>query len=653
MLLLPAIGLTYFEMKHLTIKSQPTVSVSIQLMMFGMALAFWLLARPFYGIWHDGAFYALQALLHLNPSIFSQDLFFLYGSQDQYSLFSHIYAAAVSLWGLSLGTTVLQGVGLGLWLVAAWALTRILPDKLAPVGLLLIVSVGGSYGSHGVFAYGESFLSARLFAEAFSLAGLAAWLAGRRTWGGAAFFAACAIHPLMALPAIMIGMGTQLRPKIWFCFIGICALLVLGLGFSGVQPFTGLVQPMDAVWWDLAVARSPFVFLHAWGWEGFSRALFVIVVTGTAWRVLPESQLRRLAWATLVCVLGAFVITYLGGSLLKLPLVAGLQLTRVMWIGLVITLVLLPAMVWHGRQGAFWDRALAWGLALAVFVDIKSQGGYAILVLTITYLGMRHFPTYKPPTWLLILFGLVPLQVMLWGLLNVRIDAELAGFFSEDIVWRGYFVNPATALTLVVGAYLLLARDRLSKYWVWGGSAVVAGLILLAMTTWYDLQPRLNYGSPSRQAAIAPIVALVPENALVYWVESPHLAWFWLGRANYLSFSSTAGSLFARGTAVEALRRAPYVRPSSQRDANQTWDQRLSIKRAQPVSPFAVQQACRDPILDYVIAQSQPSIGLVYFSDPITGLGYGLYDCRATRGPISTVSTSNAVDVQERIRRNL
>lgn len=607
------------------------VTVSVRLMVSCLALAIWLIGRPYSGIWHDSKFYTLQALQHLTPSAFSRDLFFLYGSQDQYSLFSHFHAAALSFWGLNPGTMVLQGLGLGLWMAAAWALTRILPGKMAALALLLIVSVDGHYGSHGLVSYGEGFLTARLYAEALSLAALAAWLTGRKTWGGIAFVVACVMHPLLALPALMIGLGILFRPRVWFGLMAAGALLALGMGALGMSPFTGLVQPMDALWFELAVARSPFVFLHAWEWEGFSKALFVVVVVGTAWHILPEGHLRRLARVTLVCVLGAFAAAYLGGSLLKLPLIAGLQLTRVMWIGSVISLILVAAMLWENQQGNVWNRLLVWGLALGVFLDMGTQGGYALLVVTMFWLGKRTLPDYTPPIWLWWLLALVPLQIMLWGVLGMRMDAEWEGLFSEQIVWRTYFTNPASALLMAACAYWLLGRDHLSKYVKWSGAAVLAALLALAMLTWYDLQPELDYDSSARQAAIAPIAALVPEGATVYWVEEPEKAWFWLGRANYLSFSQTAGSVFSRGTPVEALRRAAYAKPASLADANQSWDERVKTVSAGVLSKAAVQKVCRDPLLDYVVTRSQPEDGSVNFKDPLTGWSYGLHDCAALR----------------------
>jgi len=426
------------------------------------------------------------------------------------------------------------------------------------------------------------------------------------------------------------------------------ALLALGLGGMGVAPFTGLLQPMDAFWLEFVMKRTPHVFLSEWEWKGFSKALFVVVVTATASRVLSQEGLRRLAWATLVCVLGAFAIAYLGGSVLKLPLIAALQLTRAMWIGLVVALILIAAMLWENRRGNIWQRILVWGLALVACLNAEMQGVYALLVLAIFLLGKRHAPDYQPTALFFILLGLIGLLILLFELLYLSIQMQWTPIFA-DLVWRNYFSNPVTALVLVAGAYWLLGRDHLSRMLVWSGSVVTLGGLALALTTWKALSPGLDYDSPARQAAIAPIAARVPMAATVYWMQDPVKAWFWLGRANYLSFSQSAGSVFSRGTAVEAKRRAEYVRHASRYDANQTWEDRASGASFWITGP-ALQQVCRDPILDFVIGPSRPGAGRVYFKDPHTGWGYALYDCREIRASGMPMTNSGPIDGSRPVR---
>jgi hypothetical protein len=375
-----------------------------------------------------------------------------------------------------------------------------------------------------------------------------------------------------------------------------------------------------------------------------------MVVTATAWRILPDGKLRHLAWVTLICVLGAFAMDYVGGSLLKLLLITGLQLTRVIWVGLVIALILVPAMLWMRRPENIWNRMLVWGLGLSVFLDMRAQGGYVLLVLAIFWLGKCRLPDYKPPFWFWLLLALVPLQVLLWGLLNTSVEIRLETLVTEKAVWRTYFSSPAVALLLAAGAYWLLRRDRIAKPVIWLSCGVSAGWLVFAVMTWNDQQAELYFDSAERQAAIAPIAAQVPDSATVYWVEAPDKAWFWLGRANYLSFVQIAGSVFSRETAFEALRRAPYVRALSLNDSSQSWYGRPQTGRSGVMSQSAARQACRDPMLDYVIDRSQPQPGLTYFRDPATGLGYGLYDCRTVRtsGSATSVPSENAVDIRGR-----
>ena len=52
----------------------------------------YLFLHPYQGLIHDARLYTLQALNHLHPDLYSNDVFLKYGSQDSYTLFTPVYA---------------------------------------------------------------------------------------------------------------------------------------------------------------------------------------------------------------------------------------------------------------------------------------------------------------------------------------------------------------------------------------------------------------------------------------------------------------------------------------------------------------------------------------------------------------------------------
>ena len=61
----------------------------------------WLWTHRYFGIQHDGLFYAVQALARITPEAYAGDVFFAFGSQDDYSLFSRLYATLIRRAGRS------------------------------------------------------------------------------------------------------------------------------------------------------------------------------------------------------------------------------------------------------------------------------------------------------------------------------------------------------------------------------------------------------------------------------------------------------------------------------------------------------------------------------------------------------------------------
>ena len=63
-------------------------------------LAVWSCARPYMGFTHDAKMYSLQVVNAATDGAYAEDLFFKYGSQDSFSLFSKLLAPVVSTLGV-------------------------------------------------------------------------------------------------------------------------------------------------------------------------------------------------------------------------------------------------------------------------------------------------------------------------------------------------------------------------------------------------------------------------------------------------------------------------------------------------------------------------------------------------------------------------
>ena len=101
--------------------------------------AFWLASHPWRGIWHDNVLYAAQALRRLYPLNFQHDLYFLHGSQDAFTIFSPLYAAAIAALGLPGATLTLLIAGYLLWIAAAaYLLSALLRGFYFWLGLTMV-----------------------------------------------------------------------------------------------------------------------------------------------------------------------------------------------------------------------------------------------------------------------------------------------------------------------------------------------------------------------------------------------------------------------------------------------------------------------------------------------------------------------------------
>src|SRR5262249_24583237 len=129
-------------------------------------VAFWTLQHPYEGIVHDSILYAFSALARLHPDSLSQDVYLSVGTQDHYTIFTPILAAAAQRWGgehAAATITLLAEIG---FFFCGWLLARSLFPRALAIGCLAaLVILPSDYGAKHIFSYVDPFMTPRVPAE--------------------------------------------------------------------------------------------------------------------------------------------------------------------------------------------------------------------------------------------------------------------------------------------------------------------------------------------------------------------------------------------------------------------------------------------------------------------------------------------------------
>src|SRR5260221_1041921 len=111
-----------------------------------MLVALWLAMHGYHGLTGDGQIYAFQAFARLHPQL-TADLYLQNTSQDQFTLFSPLYAWCIGLLGLENAARLLTLLFTLWFLAAAWSFARTVTHRdaawLAVAPLLIAAGVYG------------------------------------------------------------------------------------------------------------------------------------------------------------------------------------------------------------------------------------------------------------------------------------------------------------------------------------------------------------------------------------------------------------------------------------------------------------------------------------------------------------------------------
>lgn len=591
----------------------------------------WLFTHRYQGIRHDAWLYAGQALARLDPQAYRNDLFFAYGSQDDYSLFSRPYSLLVQALGIGQAAVLLLVAGQLAWTLAAFALARRWLNGTALwVGLALVFALPRDYGPAGALHYAETFLTARSIAEPLVLASLAATLAGRLPLAWLSALLALVCHPLIAFPGVLFLAAFGLQP-------GARMLAVFTLAAIAAA---STLPAMDAEWLQIVRLRAPFVLLDTWRPGELAEPFVWIGILAVAASEAPP-QLQR-AWRALAIVAAACALLALLATVTHAALLIQAQPWRAAWLVKVVALLVLAGLFVQRWQRSAADRWLLVGLVAAVATATTLGGPIALGLAILSRQGWQGGQPPTLPRWLPVAGSLAVLGILAETVFEVLQHSYYA--LERITLWA---TTPAAASLgnftgLLLGPLALLLPASLWLLLRLGARRPMAAVIL-SVGLFLGAIPGWNQGNDSQQATLfsrdppQPFPGLIPRGATVYWQDHFELSWFLLRRANYASWLQSVGLVFSRQTAMESHRRLMRLASFGSADARLAAAPGAQIARKIPTQG-SLAELCEDQVLDFVVL----GIRLEGRSPPAWEYGghsWFLYRCKDFRSHLTAESS--------------
>jgi hypothetical protein len=532
-------------------KLEPTVVLLV------CAIA-WFLAHPYHGIFHDARLYTLEALAHLEAASLARDVFLRLGSQDRFTIFGHLYAAAIQLLGTETAAAILTFASQIALSTGAWLLARsVMPSRLALYGLAVLVAIPGDYGAEGIFTCIEPFLTPRMAAEALTLGGLAAAFNQRVPLAWALMLAAALIHPLMACAGIAALVCTYValpHPRVGLT-LAVCVVATL-LAAAFAMP-AGILGRFDADWLRLVQDRSPWLFVLNWRADDWARAAVTIATLIIGSCTAIGAQARILCQASLLTMASGLLLTFIACDELHLVLATQLQPWRWQWLGTATAALLLPLIVRTCWRTDLIGRTTV-PLLCAAWIFAANEFAAVAALAAVGSVALRR--RLKPREARLVFGGACALLAiaMVWRIAS-NLEFTDSHYIDFSIpVWLRRAMSfahdgGAPMAALLLTSWLAHRNGGRNALLV---LAIVATVAAAALLPYAWLQWNIREFPQGRVAQFAPWRARIPPGSDVFWPELPIAAWMLLDRPSYLSALQSAGIVFSRATAFELQRRA-------------------------------------------------------------------------------------------------
>ncbi|CAG4883782.1 membrane protein of unknown function [Georgfuchsia toluolica] len=346
-----------------------------------LAALYWLLCHRYTGIWHDAVIYNLMAAQRLHPAAYAHDLFFSFGSQGSYSLYTPLFARLVDLFGIELANRLVVLGGAALWISALTLLARGMHAHAVPifVAVLTTVVLQTSYSLNGhTFVLNENFATARSLAFPLALFAIAFDNAGRAGMGAVSALLATAMHPLLGIWSLLVGISRRL-PDRWLIAVGALLFILLSLAvLSGVSPS---FQVMDALWEARVRQKALDVFAGDWGQLATDRILFWVAACWAGGR-FGAARNRRIYLVVALLSAWAVLLSQICSYWFPVSLIMQVQPWRVLWLAVVLGVFALSDSAWQlfttHRRDIYWLL-----LAAVLLFTLRTHCGLILLALLV------------------------------------------------------------------------------------------------------------------------------------------------------------------------------------------------------------------------------------------------------------------------------
>ncbi len=543
---------------------------------------------PYRGIVHDARLYALQALNHLETGRYAQDLFFAFGSQDAFSLFSFVVGPMVGLLG-AVNTFWVAYLASSMLLVYGEVrlIRRIIPDRMiANLGLIALVAIPLPYGGWEVFHVQESFFTARLIAEGFALLGITSALEGRKLSAIACAAASIALHAIMGIGALLVVLVLLFGRKI--CSRkSVSAVVLILVGLSALLLIfdrRAIISTMEMTWFNAVKLRNFQCFPSQWRFMDWYLIVGCIGIGFAACRYMG-SRAKHLVQAVLIVSFAGLVSTVFG-EYGRVPLLIQGQGYRAFWMAEVIALplgiLLIQRLFREESIGRKWsamvvlfflaDPLLLCSEAVPFSISILIMF-FLLLVLTAVIclhrtrdfhgISLKH--TLVAGCILLsMLLSLLSVVVLTMSGISRQSDPISAFHAAMDDSGR-VFLFIVAALCVFTLALPMQKHPKRCLLWTLPLWIILSGVAFVSQN---NISYRMRFESGYKDLAfiaetIGNQLPLDERNGRqhIYWPEHAALIWFELRSNSYFSFTQTAGALFSRELTLEAQRRAGLAKP--------------------------------------------------------------------------------------------